>query len=58
VSLVYQCQRRSILETPRFVSVGIGASSRLVPTNICNNALVPTNYKEKFFWFSIERVST
>jgi hypothetical protein len=39
--------------------VGIGVSSRLVPTNICNSRLVPTNnYKEKFLWFSPERVST
>jgi hypothetical protein len=32
--------------------VGIGVSSRLVPTNICNSRLVPTkNYKEKFCGF-------
>jgi hypothetical protein len=32
--------------------VGIGASDSLVPTNICNNRLVPTkNYKEKFCGF-------
>jgi hypothetical protein len=37
---------------PRFVSVGIGVSSRLVPTKICNNRLVPTNnYKEKLCGF-------
>jgi hypothetical protein len=33
----------------RICTSGIGVSIRLVPTNICNNILVPTkNYKEKF----------
>jgi hypothetical protein len=35
--------------------VGIGVSSRLAPTNICNGRLVPTkNYKEKFCGFLLK----
>jgi hypothetical protein len=55
VSPVDWCLRRSVRVgwcLPGFVPVGIGVSSRLVPTNICNSRLVPTNnYKEKFCGF-------
>jgi hypothetical protein len=47
------CKSRLLL--PRFVPVGIGVSSRLGPTNICNSRLVPTkNYKEKFCGFLLK----
>jgi hypothetical protein len=55
VSPVGWCLRRSVRVgwcLQGFVSVGIGVSSS-------NSRLVPTkSYKEKFLWFSPERVST
>jgi hypothetical protein len=55
VSLVDWCLQRSVSggwSLPVFVPVGIGVSSWLVPTNICNSRLVPTkNFKENFRGF-------
>jgi hypothetical protein len=48
---------KSRLVPTRICTSGDWCLSRLVPTNICNSGLVPTNYKEKFLWFSPERVS-
>jgi hypothetical protein len=62
VSPVDWCLQRSVRVgwcLQGFVLVEIGVSRRLVLTNICNSRLVPRkNYKEKFFWFSPEKVCT
>jgi len=55
VSLVVWCLQRYVRVgwfLLGFVPVRIGVSSRLVPTNICDNKLVSTkNYKERFCGF-------